>query len=113
MEQIELNPRCLQHESHSVFIGPDGYVRPCCFVNNTLDWDEFLMWASDNDLKIKDLQLLSGGMDAVINSKLWLTLKKQLEDKSPNCPSICKKMCSKPTSSNLHKQTNPQKIIPT
>ena len=29
-------------------------------------------------------------------------IKKQLESQDPNCPTICKKMCGKPTTPNLH-----------
>jgi hypothetical protein len=99
----DIHPRCLEHKNHNVFVSPDGYLRPCCYVNNSLDWDEFLMWVSENDLDIKDLELIGRGMDEIVKTPLWTTLKKQLEDRSPNCPSVCKKVCGKPTSSNLHK----------
>lgn len=71
----DIHPRCLEHKNHNVFVSPDGYLRPCCYVNNSLDWDEFLMWVSENDLDIKDLELIGRGMDEIVKTPLWTTLK--------------------------------------
>ena len=104
-QQIDIYPRCLdeQHkDSHSVFLSPDGYIRPCCFVNNTKDWDEFLVWMSANDLDTKDLVFYPKGIKGVLETDTMKVLKEQLSSKSNSCPSICKKMCGKPTTNNLH-----------
>ena len=100
--EIKLYPRCLMHKKHNVFLGPDGYLRPCCYVNNSRDWKEFLTWIQDNDLDTEDLQMFDRGIDNIKNSNTWQLLKKQLESQDPNCPTICKKMCGKPTTPNLH-----------
>ena len=100
--EIKLYPRCLMHKKHNVFLGPDGYLRPCCYVNNSRDWKEFLTWIQDNNLDTEDLQMFDKGIDNVKNSNTWQLLKKQLESQDSNCPTICKKMCSKPTTPNLH-----------
>ena len=99
---MKLYPRCLILKRNNMFIGPDGYLKPCCFVNNAKDWNEFLTWIDDNNLNIEDLQLFERGMDKIKNSNTWQLLKKQLESNDPNCPSICKKMCGEPTTGNLH-----------
>ena len=90
------------HKKHNLFLGPDGYLRPCCYVNNSRDWKEFLTWIQDNNLDTEDLQMFDKGIDNVKNSNTWQLLKKQLESQDPNCPTICKKMCGKPTTPNLH-----------
>ena len=100
--EIKLYPRCLMHKKHNLFLGPDGYLRPCCYVNNSRDWKEFLTWIQDNNLDTEDLQMFDKGIDNVKNSNTWQLLKKQLESQDPNCPTICKKMCGKPTTPNLH-----------
>ena len=100
--EIKLYPRCLMHKKHNVFLGPDGYLRPCCYVNNSRDWKEFLTWIQDNNLDTEDLQMFDKGIDNVKNSNTWQLLKKQLESQDPDCPTICKKMCGKPTTPNLH-----------
>jgi len=100
--EIKLYPRCLMHKKHNVFLGPDGYLRPCCYVNNSRDWKEFLTWIQDNNLDTEDLQMFDKGIDNIKNSNTWQLLKKQLESQDPDCPTICKKMCGKPTTPNLH-----------
>ena len=90
------------HKKHNVFLGPDGYLRPCCYVNNSRDWKEFLTWIQDNNLDTEDLQMFDKGIDNIKNSNTWQLLKKQLESQDPDCPTICKKMCGKPTTPNLH-----------
>ena len=100
--QVKLYPRCLMHKKHNVFLGPDGYLRPCCYVNNSRDWNEFLIWIQNNDLNIEDLRLWNSDLMQLKSSPTWTLLKKQLESQDPNCPTICKKMCSEPTTPNLH-----------
>jgi hypothetical protein len=99
---IELEPRCLIHKGNNTFLGPDGYLKPCCFVNNARDWGEFQIWIKDNNLDINDFKMFKRGIDKIKESPAWQLLEKQLESKDPNCPSICKKMCGKTTTSNLH-----------
>jgi hypothetical protein len=102
MENKKLFPRCLLLKGNSVFVGPDGYLKPCCFVNNARDWNEFLLWVNDNNLNVEDLNLFDQGLDNIKASPTWQLLKKQLESNDSNCPSICKRMCSEPTQRNLH-----------
>lgn len=104
-EPINIYPRCLDEEhkdSHSLFLSPDGFIRPCCYVNNTRDWDEFLVWMSANDLDTKDLVFYPKGVEGVMKTDTMQTLKSQLLNRSSSCPSICKSMCGKPTTKNLH-----------
>lgn len=99
---MKLYPRCLVHKKNNVFLGPDGYLKPCCFVNNAKDWNEILIWIKDNNLDIEDLKMFERGLDKIKESPTWQLLKKQLESNDPNCPDICKRMCGQHTNSNLH-----------
>lgn len=105
----KIYPRCLVHKGDPVFVGPDGYLKPCCFVNNARDWNEFLLWVKDNNLDIEDLNLFNQGLDKIKQSPTWKLLKKQLESQDPNCPSVCKRMCDHPTERNLHRKVDPKK----
>ena len=65
MENKKLFPRCILLKGNSVFVGPDGYLKPCCFVNNARDWNEFLLWVNDNNLDVEDLNLFDQGLDNI------------------------------------------------
>ena len=98
-------PDCHINPRAQTFLGPDGVLRPCCYVNNVRHWRQFTDWCEANQLNWREDLDITQGIDRVANSETWNRLH-QLLDQLHNtyltdttsvehlAPKPCWEMCS-------------------
>ena len=58
-----IKPRCLLHNM-PMFLSADNKLKPCCFLNPTIQWIEFKLWGKENGYDVEyDLDITKVGSD--------------------------------------------------
>jgi hypothetical protein len=86
-----IKPRCLMYNL-PMFLSADNKLKPCCFLNTTEQWKEFILWAKDRGFDAEyDLDVTKHNVDNIIDSPTWKALIKSF--KTGDTPSECWNSC--------------------
>lgn len=86
-----INPRCLSGSPK--FIGSEGHLLPCCFLNPFQAREGLIEWAKKNGCDaLHDLNLKLNTSEEIYNSPTWKKLLEGFE--TGNVPTMCYATCS-------------------
>jgi hypothetical protein len=86
-----IKPRCLLYNM-PMFLSADNHLKPCCLVNPTEEWQEFVAWAKQNGLDAEyDLDITKHSIDDITQSPTWLAVIDGF--KTGNVPPECHRSC--------------------
>jgi hypothetical protein len=99
---MKITPRCLLYNM-PVFLSADNKLKPCCFLNPTEPWKQFLSWGRRNGHDVEnDLDITKHSVDTIMKSRTWLAILDGFE--TGNVPGECRHACG-PDSYNSTTQT--------
>jgi len=75
-----------------MFLSADKRLKPCCFLNPTYQWNDFINWGKQNGLNVEeDLDITKHSVDTIIKSPTWLAVLDGF--KTGNAPRECHRSC--------------------
>jgi hypothetical protein len=87
-----IKPRCLIYKM-PMFLSADNKLKPCCFLNTTSEWVDFIKWCKERSLDAEyDLDITKHSIDTIIKSPSWKALLDSF-DSHVGSPGTCRKNC--------------------
>lgn len=66
-----IKPRCLMYNL-PMFLSADNKLKPCCFLNTTEQWKEFIEWGKQRGFNVEhDLDITLYTVETIIESPTW------------------------------------------
>lgn len=86
-----IKPRCLIYKM-PMFLSADNRLKPCCFLNPTDQWNEFITWGKENGYDVEyDLDVTKHDIDTIVKSPTWLAVIDGFN--TGNVPPECVRAC--------------------
>ena len=65
-----IKPRCLLYNL-PMFLSADNKLKPCCFLNTTKQWKEFIEWGKQRGFNVEhDLDITLYTVETIIESSI-------------------------------------------
>lgn len=95
-----IKPRCLLYNM-PMFLSADNKLKPCCFLNTTEQWNDFIKWGKRLGFDVEhDLDITLHSVETIIESPTWKGLIASFSQENQgsdivgrSCPPECYNSC--------------------